>query len=94
HAPLVIDVPAPEPYSSDRVPWTYDVGVGNLEQQFGVMGITRSGRLYENPTTIDKGKAPATGEETRPSTPPASSKKVTEEEAEAFMKVIKASEYK
>ncbi|PKI34630.1 hypothetical protein CRG98_044979, partial [Punica granatum] len=58
------------------------------------MGITRSGRLYENPATTDKGKAPATGEETRPSALPASSKKVTEEEVEAFMKVIKASEYK
>ncbi|PKI59965.1 hypothetical protein CRG98_019632, partial [Punica granatum] len=60
HAPLVIDVPAWEPYSNDRVPWTYEGGVGNLEQQFGVMGITRLGRLYENPATTDKGKAPAT----------------------------------
>ncbi|PKI73163.1 hypothetical protein CRG98_006450, partial [Punica granatum] len=90
HAPLVIDVPAREPYSNDRVPWTYEGGVGNLEQQFGVMGITRSGRLYENPATTDKGKAPTTEEGTRPRTLPTPSKK----EAEAFMKVIKASEYK
>ncbi|PKI32625.1 hypothetical protein CRG98_046984 [Punica granatum] len=94
HAPLVIDVPAREPYSDDRVPWTYEGGVGNREQQFGVMGITRSGRLYENLATTDKGKAPATEEETRPRTLPTPSKKVTEEEAEAFIKVIKASEYK
>ncbi|PKI74262.1 hypothetical protein CRG98_005345, partial [Punica granatum] len=93
-APLVIDIPTREPYSDDKVPWTYEGGVGNLEQQFGVMGITRSGRLYENPTTTDKGKAPAIEVEEMPralSTPP---KKVTEEEAEALMKIIKASEYK
>ncbi|XP_031387155.1 pollen-specific leucine-rich repeat extensin-like protein 1 [Punica granatum] len=93
-APLVIDIPAREPYSNDRVPWTYEGGVVNLEQQFGVMGITSSGRLYENPTTTDKGNAPATEVETRPRTLPTPSKKVTEEEAEAFMKIIKASEYK
>ncbi|PKI56745.1 hypothetical protein CRG98_022863, partial [Punica granatum] len=88
------DVPARDPYSNDRVPWTYEGSVGNLERQFGVMGITRSGRLYENPTTTDRGKAPVAEEETRPRTLPTPSKKVTEEEAEAFMKVIKASEYK
>ncbi|PKI48814.1 hypothetical protein CRG98_030791 [Punica granatum] len=66
----------------------------NLEQQFGVMYITRSGRLYENPATTDKGKAPATEAETIPRAPSVPPKKVTEEEAEAFMKVIKASEYK
>ncbi|PKI71427.1 hypothetical protein CRG98_008178 [Punica granatum] len=75
--PFVIDIPVQEPYSDDKVPWTYEEGVGNLEQQFNVMGVTRSGRLYENPATADKGKAPAAAEE-----------------AEAFMKVIKASEYK
>ncbi|PKI58275.1 hypothetical protein CRG98_021357 [Punica granatum] len=83
-----------QPYSDDRVPWTYEGGVRNLEQQFGVMGITHSGRLYENPVTTDKGKAPATEEEKRPRALPTPSKKVTEEEAEAFVKVIKASEYK
>ncbi|PKI35767.1 hypothetical protein CRG98_043842, partial [Punica granatum] len=76
HAPLVIDVPAREPYSNDRVPWTYEGSVGDLEQQFGVMGITRSERLYENPAATDKVKAPATEEETRPRTLPTPSKKV------------------
>ncbi|PKI71086.1 hypothetical protein CRG98_008521, partial [Punica granatum] len=90
YAPLVIDVPARDPYSNDRVPWTYEGSVGDLERQFGVMGITRSGRLYENPTTTDRGKAPVAEEEMRPRTLLTSSKKVTEEEAEAFMKVIKA----
>ncbi|PKI64499.1 hypothetical protein CRG98_015062 [Punica granatum] len=88
-APLVIDIPTREPYSDDRVPWTYEGGVGNLEQQFGVMGITRSGRLYENSATTDKGKAPATEVEARPRAPSTPPKKVTEEEAEAFMKIIK-----
>ncbi|XP_031387171.1 altered inheritance of mitochondria protein 3-like [Punica granatum] len=76
HAPLVIDVPAREPYSTDRIPWTYEGSVGNLERQFGVMGITRSRRLYENPTTTDKGKAPVAEEETRPRTLPTPSKKL------------------
>ncbi|PKI40335.1 hypothetical protein CRG98_039274, partial [Punica granatum] len=35
-APLVIDIPAWESYSDDRVPWTYEGGVGNLEQRFGM----------------------------------------------------------
>ncbi|PKI62727.1 hypothetical protein CRG98_016881 [Punica granatum] len=87
------DIPTWEDLSR-KVPWTYEGSVGNLEQQFDVMGITRSGRLYENPATTDKGKAPVTEEETRPRTLPTPSKKVTEEEAEAFMKVIKVSEYK
>ncbi|PKI46860.1 hypothetical protein CRG98_032756 [Punica granatum] len=56
------------------------------------MGITRSGRLYENLVTTDKGKAPAIEVETRPRTLPTPSRKVTEEEADAFMKIIKASE--
>ncbi|PKI47638.1 hypothetical protein CRG98_031970, partial [Punica granatum] len=74
-APLVIDIPDREPYSNDKVPWTYEEGVRSLEQQFGVMGITRSGRLYKNPATTDKGKAPDTEEETRPRTLPTPSKK-------------------
>ncbi|PKI61318.1 hypothetical protein CRG98_018309 [Punica granatum] len=93
-APFVIGIPVREPYSDDKVPWTYEGGVGNLEQQFGVMGITRSGRVYENPTATDKGKAPAAEIEAIPGVPPTPPKKVTEEEAEAFMKIIKASEYK
>ncbi|PKI35060.1 hypothetical protein CRG98_044549 [Punica granatum] len=59
----------------------------------GVMGVTRSGRVCENPKVANKGKAPAV-----PGVAPEASsiphKKVTEEEAEAFMKIIKASEYK
>ncbi|PKI68870.1 hypothetical protein CRG98_010725 [Punica granatum] len=93
-APFVIDIPAREPYSDDKVSWTYEGGVGSLEQQFGVMGITRSGRLYKSPAAADKGKAPAIGVEAIPEAPPTPPKKVTEEEAEAFMKIIKASEYK
>ncbi|PKI38993.1 hypothetical protein CRG98_040618 [Punica granatum] len=58
----IVDVPAREPYSDSKVPWTYEGGIGSVEQQFSVMGVTHSG--------------------------------VTEEEAEAFMKIIKASEYK
>ncbi|PKI70492.1 hypothetical protein CRG98_009126 [Punica granatum] len=92
--PFVIDIPVREPYSDDKVPWTYEGGVGNLEQKFGVMGITRSGRVYENPTTTNKGKAPVAETEAIPGVPPTPPKKVTEEEAEAFMKIIKASEYK
>ncbi|PKI49428.1 hypothetical protein CRG98_030160 [Punica granatum] len=47
-APFVIDVPAKEPYQDNRVPWTYESCVGNLEQQMSVMGVTCSGRVYEN----------------------------------------------
>ncbi|PKI66506.1 hypothetical protein CRG98_013099 [Punica granatum] len=93
-APFVINIPVREPYSDDRVPWTYEKGVGNLEQQLNVMGVTRSGRLYENPATTDKGKAPAVEVEAMLRAPPSPPKKVTEEEAEAFMKIIRASEYK
>ncbi|PKI40554.1 hypothetical protein CRG98_039069, partial [Punica granatum] len=78
-APFVINIPVREPYSDDR---------------FNVMGVTRSGRLYENPATTDKGKAPVAEVEAMPRAPPTPPKKVTEEEAEAFMKIIRASEYK
>ncbi|PKI78940.1 hypothetical protein CRG98_000652 [Punica granatum] len=91
---FVIDVPGREPYSDDKVPWTYEGSVGSLEQQLGVMGITRSGRVYENPAVADKGKAPAAETEVIPGVPHTPPKRVTEEEAEAFMKIIKASEYK
>ncbi|PKI70617.1 hypothetical protein CRG98_008991 [Punica granatum] len=83
-----------EPYSDDKVPWTYEGGVGNLEQQFNVMGVTRSGLLYENPAAADKGKALAAEVEAILRAPPTPPKKMTEEEAESFMKIIKASEYK
>ncbi|PKI73442.1 hypothetical protein CRG98_006150 [Punica granatum] len=92
--PFVIDVLAREPYSDDKVPWTYEGGVGSLEEQFCVMGITRSGRVYENPAATNKGKAPTAEIEKIPGVPPTPPKEVTEGEAEAFMKIIKASEYK
>ncbi|XP_031405662.1 uncharacterized protein LOC116214392 [Punica granatum] len=92
-APFIIEVPAREPYQDSKVPWTYEGSVGNLEQQFSVMGVTCSGRVYTNPEIAGKGKAPAASR-TAPEAPPIPQKKVTEKEAEAFMKVIKASEYK
>ncbi|PKI58438.1 hypothetical protein CRG98_021196 [Punica granatum] len=93
-APFVIDIPAREPYSDGKVPWTYEGSIRSVEQQFSVMGVTRSGRVYENPAARDKGKAPATEIGTTPESSPFSSKRVIEEEAEAFMKIVKASEYK
>ncbi|PKI43771.1 hypothetical protein CRG98_035838 [Punica granatum] len=93
-APFVVDIPAREPYADSKVPWTYEGSVGSVEQQFSVMGMTRSGRVYENPAAKDKGKAPATEVRAVPESSPFPSKRVTEEEAEAFMKNIKASEYK
>ncbi|XP_031392172.1 uncharacterized protein C6orf132-like [Punica granatum] len=92
--PFVVDIPARESYSDNKVPWTYEGGIGNVEQQFSVMGVTRSGRVYENPAIRDKEKAPATEVRAVPEISPFPSMRVTEEEAEAFMKVIKASEYK
>ncbi|PKI44258.1 hypothetical protein CRG98_035332 [Punica granatum] len=59
-----------------------------------VMGMTRSGRVYENPIATNKGKAPAAALEVTPVAAPVPQNKVTEEEAKAFMKVIKGSEYK
>ncbi|XP_031391698.1 uncharacterized protein LOC116203875 [Punica granatum] len=92
-APFIIEVPAREPYRDSKVLWTYEGSFGNLEQQFSIMGVTHSGRVYENSETIGKGKAPvASG--AAPEVSPILQKKVTEEEAEALMKVIKKSEYK
>ncbi|PKI68453.1 hypothetical protein CRG98_011142 [Punica granatum] len=92
--PFVIDIPVRDPYSDDKVPWTYEGGAGNLEQQFSVMGVTRSGRVYENPAATNKGKAPTVESKAIPGNPSTPPKKVTKEEVEAFMKIIKASEYK
>ncbi|PKI57967.1 hypothetical protein CRG98_021642, partial [Punica granatum] len=58
------------------------------------MDVTRSGRVYDNPKATKKGKAPATILEDAPVATPIPAKKVTNEEAEAFMKVKKAREYK
>ncbi|PKI42338.1 hypothetical protein CRG98_037257 [Punica granatum] len=88
--PFVIDYTPEEP----TVPWTYEGSVESVEQQFSVMGMTRSGRVYENPAARDKGKAPAIEVGAVPESSPFPSKRVTEEEAETFMKIIKASEYK
>ncbi|PKI40361.1 hypothetical protein CRG98_039250 [Punica granatum] len=93
-APFIVDIPAREPYLDNKVPWIYEGGIGSIERQFSVMGVTRSGRLYENPVIVDKGKAPAVEVGAVPERTPFPSKRVTEEEAEAFMKIIKASEYK
>ncbi|PKI79463.1 hypothetical protein CRG98_000154 [Punica granatum] len=56
--PFVIDVPTREPYLDNKVPWTYEGDVGSLEHSFSVMGVTRSGRVYETPEVVSKGKAP------------------------------------
>ncbi|PKI64961.1 hypothetical protein CRG98_014655 [Punica granatum] len=48
----------------------------------------------KRPAAKDKGKAPAVEDGATPESSPFPSKKVTEEEAEAFMKIVKASEYK
>ncbi|PKI66795.1 hypothetical protein CRG98_012801 [Punica granatum] len=73
---FVVDIPAREPYTDSK--------------QLSVMGVTRSGRVYENPAIRDEVKAPATESGTAPESSPFPSKKVTEEEAEAFMKIVKA----
>ncbi|PKI71438.1 hypothetical protein CRG98_008175 [Punica granatum] len=80
-APFVVDIPAREPHADSKVPWTYEGSVGSVEQQFSVMAR-------------DKRKAPATEVVAAPESSPFPSKRVTEEKAEAFMKIIKASEYK
>ncbi|PKI77270.1 hypothetical protein CRG98_002339 [Punica granatum] len=92
--PFVKDIPAPEPYSNNKVPWIYEGNVGSLEQQFNVMSVTRSGRIYENLMGSNKGKVPATEVEVAFEAAPIPPKRVTEEEAEAFMRIVKASEYK
>ncbi|PKI44736.1 hypothetical protein CRG98_034871 [Punica granatum] len=93
-APFVVDIPAWEPYSDSKVPWTYEGSVGSVEQQFSVMEVTRSGQVYESSAAKDKGKPPAVEDGATPESSHFPPKKVTEEEAEAFMKIVKASEYK
>ncbi|PKI75857.1 hypothetical protein CRG98_003772 [Punica granatum] len=94
YAPFIIKVPAKEPYQDHLVPWDYEGEVANMEQEMSAMGITRSGRAYQGSEPGDKGKAPAAAFSAIPEAPPLPVKKVTDQEAEAFMKVIKASEYK
>ncbi|PKI63333.1 hypothetical protein CRG98_016274 [Punica granatum] len=35
-APFIVDVPAREPYSDSKVPWTYEGSIGSVEQQFSM----------------------------------------------------------
>ncbi|PKI42443.1 hypothetical protein CRG98_037174 [Punica granatum] len=93
-APFVIEVPTKEPYQDRRVPWDYGGEVANMEQEMSAMGITRSGRVYQGPEPADKGKAPTATFSVVPKVALLSTKKVTEQEAEAFMKVIKANEFR
>ncbi|PKI66539.1 hypothetical protein CRG98_013066 [Punica granatum] len=65
-----------------------------MEQEMSAMDITRSRRVYQGPEPADKGKAPAAAFPVIPEATPLPTKKVIEQEVEAFMKVIKASEYK
>ncbi|XP_031392705.1 uncharacterized protein LOC116204656 [Punica granatum] len=92
--PFVLDVPTREPYSDSKIPWAYGGDVGSLEHQFSVMGVTCSGRVYKNLEAVNKGKVPAAAVGTVPEVTPIPPKKVTEEDAKAFMKIIKVSEYK
>ncbi|PKI59715.1 hypothetical protein CRG98_019891 [Punica granatum] len=91
---FIIEVPAKEPYQDRRVPWDYGGEVANLEHEMSTMGITRSGRVYQGLEATNKGKAPAAAFSAISESAPHPTKKVTKQEAEAFMKVIKASEYK
>ncbi|PKI67580.1 hypothetical protein CRG98_012003 [Punica granatum] len=91
---FVIEVLAKEPYQDSRVPWTYEGEVANAELEMSAIGIMRSGRVYQGPEPADKGKAPATAFSTVPEAVPLPTKKVTDQEAETFMKVSKASENK
>ncbi|PKI41475.1 hypothetical protein CRG98_038122 [Punica granatum] len=87
-------VPAKEPYQDHQVPRNYGGEVANTEQETNAMGITRSGRIYQGLEPADKGKAPAASFSAVPEAASLPTKKVTKQEAKAFMKVIKASEYK
>ncbi|PKI68441.1 hypothetical protein CRG98_011166 [Punica granatum] len=58
-APFVVDIAAREPYSDSKVPWTYEGSVGSIEQQFSVMGVTRSGRASEYKVVEQMAKSPA-----------------------------------
>ncbi|PKI58311.1 hypothetical protein CRG98_021288 [Punica granatum] len=88
-APFVIEVPAKEPYQDRRVPWDYGGKVANMEQEMNAMGITRSGRVYQGPELANKGKTPVATFSAVPETLPLPLKKVIDQEAKAFMKVIK-----
>ncbi|PKI53190.1 hypothetical protein CRG98_026418, partial [Punica granatum] len=69
-APFVVDIHARESYLDSKVPWTYEGSVGSVEQQFSIMGVTRSGWVYESSAAKDKGKAPAVGDGATPESSP------------------------
>ncbi|PKI56999.1 hypothetical protein CRG98_022605 [Punica granatum] len=92
--PFIVEVPAKESYQDSRVPWRYEGEVTNAELEMSAMGIMRSGRVYQGSESTNKGKALAAAFSAIPETSSFPSKKVTDQEAEAFMKWIKASEYK
>ncbi|PKI67509.1 hypothetical protein CRG98_012093 [Punica granatum] len=72
----------------------YKGNVANTEQGMSTMAITHSGRVYQGPDPADKGKDPATAFKDDPKAASIPTKKVTKDETEAFMNVIKASEHK
>ena len=75
--------PNPSRYQSDRaVPWNYGTYTEAPQQE--VFSMTRSGRCYVQPESPPKEKEA----EMIPK------KRVTEEEASAFMKIVKEAEYK
>ncbi|PKI68460.1 hypothetical protein CRG98_011149 [Punica granatum] len=88
------DIPARELYVDSKVPWTYGEDVGSLQHPFSVIGMTSSGWVYEDSEAVSKGKVLVAGVRAMPEVMLIPPKKVTEEEAEAFIKIIKASEYK
>ncbi|PKI56661.1 hypothetical protein CRG98_022949 [Punica granatum] len=91
-ASFVVEVPAKEPYQDRRVPWNYGGNVANMEQEMSAMGITRSGQVYQGLEPTDKGKAPIAAFPVIPEATPLPAKKVTEQEAKAFMKVLIAAQ--
>ncbi|PKI60544.1 hypothetical protein CRG98_019020 [Punica granatum] len=90
-APFVIQTPPRVRYQNNKVPWTYEANIEGLEKQMDVLGMTCSGHVYENPQAESKGMSPSIMSETAPAI---SKRNVTDEEVDAFIKVIKASEYK
>ncbi|PKI76905.1 hypothetical protein CRG98_002692 [Punica granatum] len=94
YTPFVIKAPAKELYQDRRVPWNYGSEVANMEQEMSTMGITRSGWVYQGPELADKVKALTAAFSAIPETAPLPAKKVTNQEAKAFMKVVKSSKYK
>ena len=103
---LVIEVPKPFPYTSNKtVPWDYRYNYANemaATDLTGVRGITRSGRVYmptimdkvtlEKPSTLVE-KEQASQEKKYGSTFEKESQPIVEKEACEFLKFVKHSEY-